>query len=525
MGLAQESSRRLQELRRKMKKKFPGNMKILHVTTELTPLAKAGGLGDIVGYLPKAMANEFPVDIKIIMACYKTIDLKAYKAELIIKDLKVSLPSGKSKIRISVWKTYLPESTIPVYLIDFKNFFSSGDGGLYLKNIGDYYQDVPYFLYNFIAKITLDLIKVMDWYPDVIHYHDSFEAMISKWLNIKYQNHPNYRKIATVVTIHNLATQPRGKLIAATKLGLKRKDFSRVNKILRTNEINLTAEAIDNVDMINTVSPTYAKEVLTKKYGSGLSKLLKMHKKQFTGIVNGIDYTDFDPRTNKDTPVNYGTTSLYKKVENKLFLQKKLGLVQSAELPLICAVTRIVGQKGIDLMEDVLKDLVDMGAQFVILGSGYGHDLEKIFIKAEKEYPKEIAAEIGFDANFAQTIYAGADMLLMPSRFEPCGLSQIIAMRFGTIPIVRKTGGLADTVKDRHNGFVFKDYDKHAFLFAIRRAVDLYYNDKEAWKKMQVNGMKKDFSWGTSAKKYMWLYRKAVSNHKAYLKQQDKKHE
>ncbi|AKM82451.1 MAG: glycogen/starch synthase, starch synthase [Berkelbacteria bacterium GW2011_GWE1_39_12] len=500
-----------------MKKKFPGNMKILHITTELTPLAKAGGLGDIVGYLPKAMANEFPVDIKIMMACYKTIDLKKYNAELIIEDLKIELPDGKKKIKVSVWKTYLPNTEIPVYLIDFDNFFSPKDDGIYLSNIATSYEDVPYFLYNLISKITLDLVKIMDWYPDVIHYHDSFEALTSKWLNIKYQKHSSYRKIATVMTIHNLATQPKFRLTAATKLGFKRKDFSRVNKILKTKVINLTAEAIDNVDMMNTVSPTYAKEVLSKKYGAGLNKLLKMHKKQFTGIVNGIDYTDFDPRTNKDTPVNYGTTSLYKKVENKLYLQKKLGLTQSAELPLICAVTRIVGQKGVDLMEDVLKDLVDMGAQFVILGSGYGRELEKIFIKAEKENPKEIAAEIGFDANFAQTIYAGADMLLMPSRYEPCGLSQIIAMRFGTVPIVRKTGGLADTVKDGKTGFVFKEYDKNAFLWSIRRAVDLYYNDKEAWQKMQVNCMKEDFSWEKSAKKYMWLYRKAVSNHKNYL--------
>lgn len=505
------------------KNKYLKPIKILHITTELTPLAKAGGLGDVVGYLPKAMAEESSVDIKIIMACYKTIDLKAYAAELIIDDWKVELPYGKKKIKVSVWKTYLPETSIPVYLINFRNFFASGDGGLYLNNIGTSYEDIPYFLYNFISKITLDLIKVMDWYPDVIHYHDSFEAMISKWLNIKYKNHKSYRKIATVMTIHNLATQPKGKLSAAHKLGLKRKDFSRVNKLLRTKEINLTAEAIDNADMINTVSPTYAKEVLTKKYGAGLNKLLKMHKKQFTGIVNGIDYTDFDPRTNKDTPVNYGVTSLHKKVENKLFLQKKLGLTQSAELPLICAVTRIVGQKGIELIEDVLKDLMDMGAQFVILGSGYDSKLEKIFIKAEKENPKEIAAEIGFDANFAQTIYAGADMLLMPSRFEPCGLSQIIAMRFGTIPIVRKTGGLADTVKDGHTGFVFHNYDKNDFLAAIRKAVDCYYNQKETWLKMQIRAMKKDYSWEKSAKKYLWLYRKAVANHKFYLDNQDAK--
>jgi starch synthase len=184
-------------------------------------------------------------------------------------------------------------------------------------------------------------------------------------------------------------------------------------------------------------------------------------------------------------------------------------------------VSRLTAQKGLDLVEDVLKELVDMGAQFVILGSG-SEKIEKIFIKAEKDNPKSIEAEMEFDANLAQTIYAGSDMLLMPSRFEPCGLSQIIAMRFGTIPIVRKTGGLADTVRDGYTGFVFKDYDKGAFLWAIRRAVDVYYNQKDYWRKMQIRAMKKDFSWKASAKKYIWLYKKAIQNHKLFIKQGEK---
>jgi starch synthase len=238
-----------------------------------------------------------------------------------------------------------------------------------------------------------------------------------------------------------------------------------------------------------------------------------------------MDYSNFDPRTNGDTPVKYWIDSLDKKVENKLFLQKKFGLTQSPDLPLICVVSRLTEQKGLDLVEDVMKDLVDMGAQFVILGSGV-EKIEKIFIKAEKQYPKSIEAEMEFDANLAQTIYAGADMLLMPSRFEPCGLSQIIAMRFGTIPIVRSTGGLADTVKDGHTGFVFRHYDKNAFLWSIRRAVDIFYNQKDYWRKMQINGMKKDFSWKASAKKYIWLYKKAIRAHRQFLKQQkEEKHE
>ncbi|MFA6492733.1 MAG: glycogen/starch synthase [Patescibacteria group bacterium] len=501
--------------------RYQKRLKILHVTTELTPLAKAGGLGDIVGYLPKALAETYPVDIRIVMAKYETIDLEKYCAELIIKDMKVKMPDNKKWVKISVWKTCLPDTYIPVYLIECPK--SIYPNGVVLNDIGETYDEIPYFLYVFISKVAIQLLKAFDWHPDVIHYHDGFESLMSKWIRTIYKDDPFLRDISSVETIHNLATQPIGKINVAKKLGLKRKDFRPTNKLLKKNEINLTAEAIMNADMINTVSVTYAKEILTKKYGAGLQKLLQVNKDHFTGILNGMDYHDFDPRTNEDTPVKYWIESLDKKVENKLFLQKKLGLTQSADLPLVCVVSRLTGQKGLDLIEDVLKDLLDMGGQFIVLGSGW-KNIEKVFIKAEKKHPEEIAAE-KFDTNFAQTIYAGADMILMPSRFEPCGLSQIIAMRFGTIPIVRKTGGLADTVRDGKTGFVFKNYEKKDFLKAIGRAVETYYNQKEHWRKMQINCMKKDFSWKKSAKKYIWLYKKAIKNHKEYLKKLEQKNE
>ncbi|MEK7142642.1 MAG: glycogen/starch synthase [Patescibacteria group bacterium] len=504
------------------KEKIEKKIRVLHVTTELTPLAKAGGLGDIVGFLPKALAENYPVDIRIIMAKYETIDLKQYNAELIIKEMKVKMPDNKKWVKISVWKTCLPNTYIPVYLIECPK--SIYPNGVVLHNIGDDFSDIPYFLYVFISKVAIQLLKAFDWHPDVIHYHDGFESMISKWIKTIYKNDPFYRDIASITTIHNLETQPIGKINVAKKMGLKRSDFQRVNKILKKKQINLTAEAIDNADMINTVSPTYSKEILTKKQGAGLHRILQMHKSKFTGILNGFDYHYFDPRTNDDTPVKYWISSLDKKVENKLYLQKKFGLTQSADLPLICAVTRLTGQKGLDLIEDVLKDLLDMGGQFIILGSGW-KDIEKIFIKAEKQYPKEVAAEMHFDAHLAQTIYAGSDMLLMPSRFEPCGLSQIIAMRFGTIPIVRYTGGLVDTVRDGRNGFIFRKYEKMEFLQAIGRAVEMYYNQKDKWRDMQIRCMKKDFSWEKSAKKYIWLYKKAIKNHKEYLRKIDEKND
>lgn len=493
--------------------KYKDKLKVLFVTSELTPLAKAGGLGDVVGQLPRVLAREFHIEIRIIMPKYKYIDNSKYPAELIMKDIKIKMPN-KIWHKISVWKTCLPDTIIPIYLIDCPEFFPGEN--VYDHKIEGLNNTFPFF---YLSKIALELVKSFDWRVDVVHCHDGMTGMVPKWLKTIYSGNEFYKKIASVFTIHNLNYQPLIKKGQIKYLGLKRKDFKKLKKYEKDGRVNIMAEAISNADMLNTVSPTYAREILTRKYGSGLQKLLKTRKKDFTGILNGMDYSNFDPRTNEDTPVKYWINDLDKKVENKLYLQKKFGLTQSPDLPLICVVSRLTEQKGLDLVEDVLNDLLDMGAQFIIIGSG-SDKIEKIFIKAEKQYPKSIEVE-EFDANMAQTFYAGADMMLMPSRFEPCGLSQIIAMRFGTIPIVRKTGGLADTVKDGHTGFVFKDYDKGAFLWAIRRAVDIYYNQKDNWRKIQTNCMKKDFSWKASAKKYIWLYKKAIKNRKESLKKEE----
>lgn len=494
--------------------KFKDRLKVMHVAAELTPLAKAGGLGDVVGSLPKELAREFHIELKIVLPKYKFIDDQKYPSELIMKDIKIKNTYNRYE-KISVWRTFLPETIVPIYLIEAPKYFN-GD----LVYTHDTRGMNPTFPFFFLSRTALELTKALDWQPEVIHCHDGMVGLVTKWLKTIYQDDSFFRGISTVLTIHNLKAQPKPKISEAKYLGLKRKNFKKLRTFLNEEKINILAETIDNADMLNTVSPTYAREVMTKKYGFGLDKLLKLNEGKFTGILNGMDYSDFDPRTNDDTPVKYWIDALDKKVENKLFLQKKLGLTESPDLPLICVVSRLTPQKGLDLIEDVMNDLVDMGAQFVILGSG-SEKIEKIFVKAEKEHPREIAAEMEFDANFAQTIYAGSDMLLMPSRFEPCGLSQIIAMRFGTIPIVRKTGGLADTVRDGYTGFVFKHYDKNAFLWAIRRAVDVYYNQKDYWRNMQKRCMKKDFSWKASAKKYIWLYKKAIHNHKEWLKEQE----
>lgn len=501
-----------------MKIKYRDRKKVLFISSEATPIAKAGGLGDVAGALPKVLARDYHMEIRIAMPKYKCIDVVKYPAEHIIHDLKVRMQNYKFR-KVNVYKTYLPDTIVPVYLFDMPDLFT-GDS-IYGHPVQGREPNMPFI---YFTKVAMELMRVMDWRPDIIHIQDWMMGMAPKWLKTIYKEDNFFKKTASILTIHNIAHQGKLDYSQSKLLGLKRRDFKVPSKYNRKKEINIMGEAILNSDMINTVSPTYAKEILTKKYGEGMQKILKSRKNNFTGILNGMDYSNFDPRTNEDTPVKYWINTLDKKVENKLFLQKKLGLTQSPDLPLICVVSRITAQKGLDLVDEVLDDLVDMGAQFVILGNGQ-EKIEKLFIKAEKEHPKEIAAEMKFDAYFAQTIYAGADMFLMPSRFEPCGLSQIIAMRFGTIPIVRKTGGLADTVRDGYTGFVFRDYDKNAFLWAIRRAVDYYYNQKDNWRKMQIRAMQKDFSWKASAKKYIWAYKKAIKNKKEELKKEEEQND
>ena len=499
-----------------VKIKYKDRMRVLFIASEVAPFVKAGGLADVVGSLPKALAEDYHMDVRIIVPRYKFVELNKWQAEGIIKGVKIKLPNGRLT-KVDVYKTFIPETIIPVYFLDMPKYFV-GDS-VYDQGIQGRSPSLPFI--NF-SKAALEIIKAMDWQPEVIHIHDWMPAIIPKWLKTIFKDSTFFKKTATVLTIHNIAFQGKMDFQEARFLGLKKRDLKEPFYMNGNKEINILGEGILNSDTLNTVSPTYAQETLTKKFGAGLEKIINHQKKLFTGVLNGIDYSSFDPRINGDTPVKYWIDSLDKKVENKLFLQKKLGLTQSPDLPLICAITRLTDQKGLDLIEDVLKELVDMGAQFIILGTGE-EEIEKIFVKAEKKYPEAVAAEMRFDANFAQTVYAGSDMILVPSRFEPCGLSQIIAMRFGTIPIVRKTGGLADTVRDGYTGFVFRHYDKNAFLWAIQRAVEVYYNQKDFWRKMQIRGMRKDFSWTGSAKKYIWLYKKAMRNHKKELESQNSK--
>lgn len=481
------------------------SLKAAILAFEAAPYAKAGGLGDVIGSLPKAL-GELGIETKVFIPKFKFIDEQAWGLELLITKMQITLPRG-TKIQVSVWRGFFPHTLSPIYFIDMPRYFTGK--GIYDHNKIGRNPTIPCLAFT---KAAFETMKALDWQPSVIHAHEWQTAMACKWLHTLYKEDPFFVQTASVLTVHNLAMQGNVGWHMTKFMGLTRKDFFVERQYATFKGINLLACGIEAADMLNTVSPTYAQEIQTVRYGCGLHKLMKTKKNRLQGILNGIDYTIFDPASDESLVTRYSYKNLEKKMDNKMELQRRFGLPISPEIPLVCIVSRLTAQKGLSLIDEALPKLMNLGAQFIILGSG-SEKIEKIFIQAEKKYPQQVAASLEFDANLAQIVYAGADLLLMPSRFEPMGLSQIIAMRFGTIPIVRKTGGLSDTVQDGKTGFVFKHYDSNALEWAIGRALNIWYKDKKTWREMQIRAMKKDFSWKSSAKKYLLLYKKAILYH------------
>jgi len=461
------------------------HLKVLFAASECAPIAKVGGLADVVGSLPKAL-RKLGVDVRIVIPKYSFIKekLKLITNKIRVKKEKVSLFSG-----------LLPETRIPFYLLKNKKYFS--ENGIYFERsafVGSV-KEIQRFL--FFSQAVLETFRNLNWKPDIIHCHDWHTAIIPALLQTT-----SYKLQAkTLLTIHNLANQ--GKWRAKEVLDFL--DFKKEEIGIKDERkrMNIFSQGILNADFLNTVSPTYSREILTKQYGAGLEKILQKRKKVLFGILNGIDVERFNPQTDSNLETNYSFSTFHKKQENKLNLQRilKLSKIQN---PLFGFVGRLTYQKGVDLIKKIIPPLVNKNCQLVILGAGE-KKYENSLLDLEKKYPKNVAVIIKFDPVLAQKIYGGADFFLMPSRFEPCGLGQMIAMRYGTLPIARKTGGLADTIEDRKTGFLFEKYNVKSFWQAIRKAL-LIYSDKRVFNLMRKQSMKKDFSWQNSAMKYLKLY-------------------
>lgn len=475
------------------------NIKVLMIAAELTPLAKVGGLGDVVGALPKALKKS-GVDIRLCLPFYGSIDAKKYAIKK-ITDFFVYV-GGRAE-PASLWQTFLPSTNILVYLIKNRHFDGAeiycGLGPMKNSRYIDNADDLERFA--FFSHAVLAAMNKINFAPDIIHANDWHTGIISHLLKAP-ANKNFFNNTKTVYTIHNLANQGIADKKIFKYLDI---DAPTIKADLKNGDVNFMVQGIIGADAITTVSPTYAKEMLTLEYGAGLQKILRKNKHKLYGILNGIDTDFFNPATDELIFQNFSQKNPDKKNLNKLALQKKLGFTQDDGIPLVGFVSRFVWQKGADLIVDRYKDL---NCQFAFLGTGekkYEDQLKKLAVK----FPDRFNVQIKFDEQSAHEIYAGSDMFLVPSRFEPCGLTQMIAMRYGSVPIVRLTGGLADTVNNKV-GFTFKTFHISSLYKTIKKAIKTFHNKSE-FKKIQISGMKTDFSWDKPAKEYLSLYKKIIS--------------
>ena len=472
--------------------------KILFVTSEAHPLIKTGGLADVCGSLPKALA-ELSQEIKLIIPNYQALK--------ITENVRFLCSIRVDNRNINILETRMPDSHVTVWLVDYPAYYNY-PGNPYVDENGNPWPiNAERFALFCRVAVEAAMNRVhQDWKPDIVHCNDWQTGLVPALLSIE-RDPPS-----TVFTIHNMAYQGLFHARTAAALNLPGQLWHPAG--LEFHEmLSFIKGGLVYADYITTVSPTYALEIQTPEFGYGLEGLLDHRKEFLGGIINGIDMDQWDPETDPYITQHFTATTLNKKQLNKSALQRRFSLPVNDRVPLFGLIGRLVEQKGIDLILECLPEMVSMDLQFVLLGSG-DKDFEKQLQNLADLYPDKIAITIGYDESLAHLIEAGADIFLMPSRFEPCGLNQMYSQRYGTIPIVRKTGGLADTVTDAlpetlakqtASGIVFGEASPGALLEAIKRTLILY-NSADTWRKMQVIAMKKDFSWQRSAEQYLALY-------------------
>ena len=473
--------------------------KVLFVTSEAHPLIKTGGLADVAGSLPKALA-ELSQDIRLVMPNYQSL-----KSD---QDIHYLCSLRIDNRDVNILQTRLPDSDVNVLLVDYLEFFG-GLGNPYLDEEGKPWANIDERFALFcraVVEIAMDRTG-LNWKPDIVHCNDWQSGLVPAILTLEQE------KPATIFTIHNLAYQglfPASHFHALSLPG----QLWGPGGVEFFDMMSFIKGGLVCADRITTVSPSYALEIQTPEFGYGLEGLLSHRQDVLSGIINGIDLEHWNPETDTNIAKNYSSSTLRDKQLNKTALQKQVSLPINEDIPVIGLISRLVEQKGIDLVIDCLPEMVNMPMQFILLGSG-DNDFEQSLQKLAHQYPDKISVTIGYDEQLSHLIEAGSDIFLMPSRFEPCGLNQMYSQRYGTIPIVRKTGGLADTVTDalphtlKNNtasGIVFNEPHADTLLEAVKRALIMYL-DKKTWKKLQQTAMSRDFSWQHSAEQYLALYR------------------
>lgn len=479
-------------------------LKVLYLAAEAVPFAKVGGLADVAGALPKAL-REQGLDIRVMIPRYGAIRSDQFPMERIGEPFFV--PAGPMQEHVHLVRSTLDGET-PIYLIWNEQYFSARD------RIYGFEDDAQRFAV--FCHAALAALRLLDWKPDVIHANDWHTGLVPTWLDLVGRKDPFYRDIATLFTIHNLAYQGiTGRLI----LTFAQMEYVTHLPVEQPGMVNWMAQGIAHADLINTVSPQYAREILTPELGMGLDPLLRERQDRLFGVLNGIDYDEWNPSTDNAIPHRFDAERLDQRVMNKIALQQQAHLPARADIPLVSMVSRLDQIKGMDLMEPVLNWLLtENEAQFILLGTGQP-EYHALFEHIQKRFPEAMRIFLKFDDALARRIYAGADIFLMPSIVEPCGLGQMIAMHYGCVPVVRATGGLIDTVTDykaaprrQGTGFMFTAQTPKACIGALKRALKTYTN-KKAWRELQQRCMNADFSWRSSAQEYVKLYRQAIQAH------------
>jgi starch synthase len=490
--------------------------KILFVTSEVVPFVKTGGLADVSAALPQMLA-ELGHEVRMVVPKYGAVDDRKFKIHEVVrlKDLQVKI--GDKEVIFSLKSCFLPgqKVRVQIYFLDNPEYFGSRIS-LYTDPVSgkDYADNDERFI--LLSRSVFELISKLGWIPDIIHCNDWQTGLVPAYLKTTFNDEEQFKSFKTLFTIHNMAYQGEFSKQTFVKTGLPN-DTSTEKALEHNGKINFMKSGLHFADAINTVSETYANEIRTDEQASaGLKNILSKRKNDLYGIVNGIDTKVWNPEKDKLLPKKYSAKSLEVKLENKQELTEKFGFEYNPQIPIIGMITRLYDTKGLDLVNEAFPELMKMDIQMILLGTG-DRKYHTFFDKMASKYPKKFAAYLGFNDELAHLIEAGADIYLMPSLYEPCGLNQMYSLMYGTVPLVRETGGLADTVirydekTGEGNGFVFKKYDSASMIKELKRALKTF-EDNKTWIKIMKAGMKSDFSWNASAKKYIDLYKTILNS-------------
>lgn len=489
-------------------------LRILFVTPEVMPFCKTGGVADVSSALPQKLTEQGH-EVRVIVPKYGAIDERKFKIHEVVRLKDITTQINGNETTYSIRSSFLvgTKARVQVYMIDHNEYFGKRHGLYSELSTSEEFEDNAE-RFTLFTKSVFYLIKKLGWVPDIIHCNDWQCGLVPLYLKTHYKDDEDLKDIKCLLTIHNIAYQGEFDKEKLAVMGLPKSVKEDV--VLHNDKVNFLKSGIKYADAINTVSETYANEIVENdEHSSGLINVLKDRKDQIRGIVNGIDYNVWNPEKDKLIDKTFSIKNLDNKEENKKVLAEKFGLDYDKNIPIIGIISKLSRVKGFEIIKAAFNELMKMDIQVVLLGTGE-MEFQSFFEEALMEHRDKFSCYLGFDDKLAHLIEAGADMLLMPSKYEPCGLNQMYSLVYGTVPIVRETGGLADTVShytdsEKGNGFVFKEFSSKEMLKQVNKAVEIYQESNGAWRSLVENGMNSDFSWDNSTQKYIDLYKEIIN--------------